>query len=397
MTDWNPRPIRAVCTPTEQRDPSEEAEVAFRYVDIGGIDRAHKRITGSALLLGAEAPSRARKVIRTDDVIVSTVRPNLNAVAMVPVELDGQIASTGFCVLRANTELVEPRYLFYRAISPDFVRALSARVRGASYPAVSDQDVMDMKIPIPAPSEQRQVVAILDHAERLCRLRAEADVKANRILPALFRTMFGDPNRPTLSTAPIPEFVDCLDHKRIPVRESDRLGRTGDIPYYGANGLVGYIDEPIFDEPLVLLAEDGGYWGPAEQSAYRIQGPSWVNNHAHVLRCKEGFDPDYIVWSLNLLDLRRFISGTTRGKLTRAAMNVVELPIADPCMQSTFGKHARSQTRLSVERQRVERRLRSSFTNLLHSAFTGSLTSRWRKVHTPELLLEMQRRASVPV
>ena len=335
--------------------------------------------------------SQPQRVAEAGDVLLSVRAP----VGPTNVAREPSCIGRGLAAIRARADRVEQEYL--RLFFKYQEGALALRGQGSTFGAISRRDIERLEVPLPPPAEQRRIVAILDQADRLRRLRAEADAKADRILPALFRNMFGDPNRPTLPMAQLPDLVDCLDHKRIPVRESDRLGRTGDTPYYGANGLVGYIDEPIFDETLVLLAEDGGYWGPAEQSAYKIQGPSWVNNHAHVLRCKEGFDPDYIVWSLNLLDLRRFISGTTRGKLTQAGMNAVELPMADRCLQSTFGKYARSQMRLTVERRRVERGLRSGFANLLHSAFTGSLTSRWRKLHTQKLLVEIQRRASVVV
>ena len=192
MTGWPTQLIGAVCMSTEQRDPRDSPAGEFQYVDIAGIDRGRKRIAVFHTLLGADAPSRARKVIRQDDILVSTVRPNLNAVAMVPEELDGAIASTGFCVLRANREHVDPRYLFYRAISTDFVRELTSKVRGANYPAVSDAEVKKLEIPVPALSEQRRIVEVLDRVDRLRRLRAEADSKADRFLPTLFLKIFGD-------------------------------------------------------------------------------------------------------------------------------------------------------------------------------------------------------------
>jgi type I restriction enzyme S subunit len=390
---WRTQPIEAVCEPTDQRDPSAEPSSEFRYVDIAGIDRVHKTIAEFQVLLGAEAPSRARKLIRRDDVLVSTVRPNLNAVAVVPEELDGEVASTGFCVLRANRAVIEPRYLFYRTICADFVSALAAKVRGANYPAVSDSDVKSVEISLPPLSEQRRIVEILDQADNLRRLRTEADTKADRILPALFLEMFGDPNLPAIATVALPDVVDCLDHRRVPVREANRANRSGKIPYYGANGLVGYIDEPIFDATLVLLAEDGGYWGPAERSAYKIEGPSWVNNHAHVLRCREGVDPDFIVWSLILLDLRRYVSGTTRGKLTQAGMNKIGLPRADRRRQAGFGRCARAQAKLVTEQRRARAKLQITFAGLLHQAFSGSLTATWREAHMNELLSEMEQQA----
>ena len=191
--EWSVAAIGDVCEPTEQRDPRDDPAGEFHYVDIAGIDRVHKSIVEHQTLLGTGAPSRARKVIRKGDVLVSTVRPNLNAVAMVPACLDGQIASTGFCVLRPNRVTVEPRYLFYWTTSSRFVAALTSLVRGANYPAVSDRDVKEASIPLPPLVEQRRIVEILDQAHRLRRLRAEADAKASRILPAVFIKMFGDP------------------------------------------------------------------------------------------------------------------------------------------------------------------------------------------------------------
>jgi type I restriction enzyme S subunit len=92
---------------------------------------------------------------------------------------------------------------------------------------------------------------------------------------------------------PLGEVVDFLDSRRRPVRESDR--QPGPFPYYGANGQQGTINSYIFDEPLVLLAEDGGYFDEPERCiAYRISGKSWVNNHAHVLRPRKGLDLDYL-------------------------------------------------------------------------------------------------------
>src|SRR4051812_7208175 len=77
--------------------------------------------------------------------------------------------------------------------------------------------------------------------------------------------------------------AEFLDHRRRPVKESDR--QAGAIPYYGANGLQGMINDFLFDEPLVLLAEDGGHFGvPNRTIAYQVEGKCWVNNHAHVLR-----------------------------------------------------------------------------------------------------------------
>ncbi len=108
--------------------------------------------------------------------------------------------------------------------------------------------------------------------------------------------------------------------------ESDR--KSGPYPYYGANGLQGYIDEYIFDEPLVLLAEDGGHFGKPDRGiAYRISGKSWVNNHAHVLRARQGVDLAYLCRALENYDVSPFVSGTTRAKLTKGSAAKIPVPL----------------------------------------------------------------------
>lgn len=122
------------------------------------------------------------------------------------------------------------------------------------------------------------------------------------------------------------EIVEFLDSKRRPVTESDRL--TGPYPYYGANGQQGTIDDYIFDEPLVLLAEDGGHFETPERGiAYRISGKTWVNNHAHVLRPKDGIYLPFLCRVLENYDVTPYVTGTTRGKLTKAGASEIVIPV----------------------------------------------------------------------
>jgi len=174
-------------------NPTAMPAEPFIYVDVAAVDNQRKSISGAREVLGAHAPSRARKLLRANDILVSTVRPNLNAVALVPNELDGQIGSTGFCVLRAFPSLVIPEYLFFFVRSRVFVEQLTKLVSGALYPAVTDSQVLDQLLPLPRIAEQRRIVDLLSRAEGIVRLRREAQKKAAEIIPALFLDMFGDP------------------------------------------------------------------------------------------------------------------------------------------------------------------------------------------------------------
>ena len=128
------------------------------------------------------------------------------------------------------------------------------------------------------------------------------------------------------------EVVEFLDSKRRPVTESVR--RAGPFPYYGANGIQGTIDEFIFDEPLVLLAEDGGHFGEPDRGiAYRISGKTWVNNHAHVLRPSSAIELAYLCRVLENYDVIPFVTGTTRGKLTKAGASEIVIPLPPLAVQ----------------------------------------------------------------
>lgn len=131
------------------------------------------------------------------------------------------------------------------------------------------------------------------------------------------------------------ECVEILDKKRIPVNKTERLKRIEGrkeselVPYYGATGQVGWIDDFIFNEELVLLGEDGApFLDPLKDVAYIIRGKSWVNNHAHVLKAIESIITNqYLCYYLNKFDFREYVTGTTRLKLNQSMMRKIPIPI----------------------------------------------------------------------
>ena len=116
-----------------------------------------------------------------------------------------------------------------------------------------------------------------------------------------------------------------MDSKRIPITASER--KEGPYPYYGANGVQDYVADYIFDDELVLLAEDGGNFGSKDKPiAYRVSGKCWVNNHAHVLKPKPGINVDYLCYSLMFYNTNGLVNGATRQKLTQATMRKMQIP-----------------------------------------------------------------------
>ena len=126
--------------------------------------------------------------------------------------------------------------------------------------------------------------------------------------------------------ARLEDVCEILDSKRVPITAKDRV--AGPYPYYGANGVQDYVADYIFDDELVLLAEDGGHFGSTDKPiAYRVTGKCWVNNHAHVLKAKDCIDIDYLCYSLMFRDVSDIVNGATRQKLTQADMRKIEIPL----------------------------------------------------------------------
>lgn len=162
------------------------------YIDVSAVDNREKKITQTAIVLAKDAPSRAKQLVEHGDVIVSLVRPNLNAVAIIEEQSQNlQVASTGYCVLRCN-QMIYNRYLFYFCQSETFVNSMTAQATGASYPAVSNSIVKNCEIPLPERNKQKEIADILDKVTSLISLRKQQLVKLDELVKARFVEMFGD-------------------------------------------------------------------------------------------------------------------------------------------------------------------------------------------------------------
>lgn len=164
------------------------------YIDISSVDNAQKRIASMQCISAKDAPSRAKQLLEVGDILVSTVRPNLNAVAMVEQQTDNLlVGSTGYCVIRCNVN-VDKRYVFYFCQSPYFIDDMVSQATGASYPAVSSGIVKSSAIPNHPIEMQKQIADRLDKVTELIVLRKEQLAKLDQLVKARFVEMFGDIN-----------------------------------------------------------------------------------------------------------------------------------------------------------------------------------------------------------
>lgn len=184
-------PLAELVEQVEKRDPRSNTHAdSFKYVDIGSVSHETKKIENAKKVVCADAPSRARQLIMADDILVSTVRPNLNAVAWVDDQLDGAIASTGFTVLRPQKNKLTAAYLYYWVRSEAFVSKMILQATGQSYPAVSDKIVKTSEIPFPSLTEQERFAAIISKVHENSSLKIKALEKFDALFTSLQHRAF---------------------------------------------------------------------------------------------------------------------------------------------------------------------------------------------------------------
>lgn len=179
-------------------------------------------------------------------------------------------------------------------------------------------------------------------------------------------------------------FCECKDSFRKPINASGRAEREGDIPYYGATGQVGWIDDYLTDEQLVLVGEDGApFLDTIKDKAYMIEGKAWVNNHAHILKSYYGeVGNKFILNYLNSFNYKGYVNGTTRLKLTQASMNTIPVPMPPLAEQKRIVEQIENMFAKLDEAKEKAYEIVDKFESveraIQYEAFTGKLTKNWR-------------------
>lgn len=214
---------------------------------------------------------------------------------------------------------------------------LSQSAGGAIKNVVSVGQIKEMELYIPQPKEQQKIADCLSSIDDLITAESEKLESIKNHKKGLMQNLFPSEGKTTPNFR-FPEFkddgdweikplevvCDILNNKRQPISGSDR--NSGDYPYYGASGIVDYVDNYIFDERLLLVGEDGAKWGSSERTAFIADGKYWVNNHAHVLRTRSIADT-MLEGYLVMIDLSPFVTGAAPPKLTLGKLKKIPIPV----------------------------------------------------------------------
>lgn len=387
-------PIGECTLPIQTWNPTSYSEqVSFRYIDISSVSQEKKTINLNGEVAISEAPSRARQLVHAGDVLVSTVRPNLNAVAFVPNEMDGAIASTGFCVLRPNKELISGRYLFHWVQSPSFITNMVKQSTGQSYPAVSDKIVKQSEIPLPPLDEQKRIAAILDQADALRRLRQRAIDRLNQLGQAIFYEMFGDPAKQDEARRYPIRILSTLCTKITDgTHQSPGWSHEG-VPFIFVSNVRNlsisfetnkFVSKETYNQltrlsPIecgdVLYTAVGSYGNAA---VVDTSGPFLFQRHiAHLKPNQDKLDSVFLSYCLESKELRRQADRAAKGvaqkTVTLADIKGFEIPYPPKDLQDTFHKRISSLRGLCSSASDHYTNLASMFSSLQHRAFRGEL------------------------
>ena len=314
----------------------------FIYIDISSVENGTGKVDFSNKIKGTDAPSRAKRALKKGDILFSTVRPNLKAYGYVEREdCDCCVASTGFAVISAKS-MVLSKYVYYMLYSEPVQTQLSSMMGKGAYTSVNQKDVSQIQIPLPSLSIQEDFVAELDSYQKI--IDGARQVVEN-YKPSI-------PISSSWEVIPLLNLCENLDSKRIPITSSDR--ETGDVPYYGASGIVDYVKDYIFDEPLLLISEDGAnLLARSTPIAFSISGKTWVNNHAHVLKFNNIYTQRFVEFYINQVDISQYITGAAQPKLSQANLNKICIPCPNIEVQEKIVKEIESVIHIVGQNKRL--------------------------------------------
>jgi len=319
------------------------------------------------------------KIAQHNDILFS-VRAPVGDVNLVQCKL---CIGRGLAAIRFNGKLAD--YLFYFYYFQKIKKSLEALGKGSTFKAINKDDLESLIIPLPPLNEQRAVAGVLGVVDSVIAKTDEVIAKTERLKKGLMQTLLtrgiGHKEFKDTEIGKIPkewgivrlgDVAEIWDKYRIPIKEQDR--KPGPFPYCGANGIIDYVDGYTHDGEFVLLAEDGGFFGPFENSAYIMRGKFWANNHVHILKAIEGvLINKFLMFYLNFMNLVPFFTGSTRPKLTQDDMKRIPLPLPSLSEQQKIAEILSTiDKKLKIERQE-KARLEKIKQGLMDLLLTGKI------------------------
>lgn len=309
-----------------------EATRSYRYVDLTSVDIETKKITETTEVTANNAPSRAQKLIEENDVIFATTRPTQQRFCLIDGEYSDEVASTGFCVLRAKQDEVLPKWIWHWISTSYFKKYVEENQSGSAYPAISDAKVKECYIPVPCPENpeksltiQSEIVRILD---KFTALTAELTMRKNQYNYYRDQLLCFDEAEVEWKT-----LADVAILRRGRVMSKGYLEQNaGDYPVYSSqtarNGMIGSIDTYDFDGEFISWTTDGANAG----TVFYRTGKFSITNVCGLIKIHENYPISYkyLYYWLSIEAQKHVYSGMGNPKLMSHQVEKITVPIPFP-------------------------------------------------------------------
>ncbi len=267
-------------------------------------------------------------VIQKDDIVFSRVG-SVDRNAIATYKEDGWLFSGRLLRIRVKSISLAPLYLSYYFKLESTKQRIRNVAVGQTMASLNTQILKVFKVVIPEKTEEQTAIAeALSDADALIQSTEKLIAKKRLVKQAAMQQLLSP--KEGWEVKRLGDVCEILDNLRKPLNDTERQSMKGDIPYCGANGIVGYVNQYIIDDEIILMAEDGGYFDEyrTRPIAYKMSGKCWVNNHAHILKAKSDFFQDFIYYMLVHKNILDYINGGTRAKLNKGEL--VEITINIP-------------------------------------------------------------------
>ena len=388
---WETKTLGEVLEKTETVNPLQSPNAEFDYIDVSSVSNTTFEIEETQRLKGKDAPSRARKLVRTNDIIFATIRPTLQRIAVVPDHLDKQVCSTGYFVLRPR-QGIDHRFVFYSLFTENFIGQMESLQKGASYPAVTDGDVRAQEIPVPPLAEQQRIVGLLDEAfEGIATAKANAEKNlqnARALFESHLQSVFTQ-RGPGWVEKSLGEVAEVQSGGTPSVPEKTYWG--GNIPWYSS----GELNEIHTTEPVRTITDAGlnnsnaklfpkgslliGMYDTAALKMSILDRDGTFNQAIAGVKPNQSVEVEFVLHAINAVKPRLLLErrGVRQKNLSLGKIKEIKIPIPPPTEQRAVVTSLRN---VAAETQRLARlyerklaALEALKKSLLHQAFTGKL------------------------
>ncbi len=307
----------------------------LKVTNLLGVSINKSFIPSIANLIGADM-SVYKIVVKNQFVYISDTSRRGDKIAIALLDkYSNAIVSQAYTVFEIiDEEKLLPEYLMMWFKRPEFDRYARFHSHGSAREVFDWSEMCDVLLPIPSIEQQREIVSEYETISKRIKLNEQIIKKLEATAQTLYHKMFVEgidkenlPEGWRIGT--LGEVVDCFDNKRRPLSSYERLEMKKIYPYYGAASLMDFVDDYIFDGTYILMGEDGTVINEDNTPIIQyVNGKFWVNNHAHVLKGKNGFDENILYLVLKQTKVNEYITGGVQAKINQE--NMMSIPVLIP-------------------------------------------------------------------